>query len=359
MDVASPRVLKGSSGRSSAATPETAGTLRLAWCLRMSHGKKIYLTAVVAATFAAAALVVRRNTLRAERLYPAKGKFVEADGVRLHYANSGGEGPAVVLLHGNGTSASDWEISGVFCKAGTKYRVIAFDRPGFGHSGCPRGRCWSADAQADLIKGAIQAIGIANPIVAGHSWGALVAAALAIRHPQFVKGLVVASGPYFPEFRPSLFVSSQPAIPILGDALRYTIFPLIGRAIAPWVTRRVFAPQAIPAGFKRCFPMELALRPSQIRATAMESILTVLAAAELQRLYSAIRVPAVIIAGTDDKIVDTEKQSMRLYHLIPRSRLRLLSGIGHMVHYFASDAFVEAIDSLASDDFGLVNPGGH
>ena len=55
-----------------------------------------------------------------------------------------------MLLHGNGSMIQDFESSGLLDMAAAKYRVIAFERPGHGHTTRPRNRVWSAEAQADL-----------------------------------------------------------------------------------------------------------------------------------------------------------------------------------------------------------------
>ncbi|MGX7877447.1 alpha/beta fold hydrolase [Mesorhizobium sp. ORM6] len=88
----------------------------------------------------------------------------------------------MLLLHGNGASAQDFATSGIFDKAAAKYRVLAFDRPGFGMSPRPAGRPWSAGAQADLIQAAAAKLGIERYVVVGHSWGAAVALEMARRH---------------------------------------------------------------------------------------------------------------------------------------------------------------------------------
>ena len=70
---------------------------------------------------------------KAEAENPPKGRFVEVNGVRLHYVERG-DGDPIVLLHGNGSMVEDFECSGLIDIAAKQYRVIAFDRPGFGHS---------------------------------------------------------------------------------------------------------------------------------------------------------------------------------------------------------------------------------
>jgi pimeloyl-ACP methyl ester carboxylesterase len=301
-----------------------------------------------AASLAAVAYLVRNSALRAEKRHPPIGKFITVDGASLHYLDTGGAGSAVVLLHGNGATIADWQISGVIDKAKQNYRIIAFDRPGFGYSDRPRGKLWTPDAQADLIQKAVEQIGATRPVVVGHSWGAMVAAALAIRHPGFVRGLVLVSGYYFPSLRADVLFGAPPAIPLLGDVLRYTLSPLLGRVMAPRLIAKMFALREVTPRFTREFPIDLTLRPWQIRASSVETALMIPAAGEMETNYSNIRAPLVIITGADDKIVRPDRQSVRLHGLIHGSKLRVLPDLGHMVHHFASDVIVNAIDTVAS-----------
>lgn len=65
---------------------------------------------------------------RDERRNPPSGQFIRIDGVRLHYIDRG-KGPAVILLHGNGTMAREFELSGLIDLRAKDHRVIAFDGP--------------------------------------------------------------------------------------------------------------------------------------------------------------------------------------------------------------------------------------
>ena len=170
-----------------------------------------------------------------------------------------------MLLHGNGVTNEDWRLSGVTERAARHYRVIAFDRPGLGYSERPKDQPWTPDAQAVLIHAALQQMGITQPVMVGHSWGALVAAAYAIAYPEALRGLVLISGYYFPTFRSDAIIFSPPAIPVVGDALRYTVSPLIGWLMAPTLIKTMFAPVPVPERFSKNFPLPLALRPWQFR----------------------------------------------------------------------------------------------
>jgi alpha-beta hydrolase superfamily lysophospholipase len=63
----------------------------------------------------------------------------------------------------------------------------------------------------------------------------------------------------------------------------------------------------------------------------------------LCRHYRALDVPVHLIAGSDDRIVDTEAHSERLHQEIPTSTFHCIPGCGHMVHHAAPEAAVAAI----------------
>ncbi|MFZ2068258.1 MAG: alpha/beta hydrolase [Xanthobacteraceae bacterium] len=294
----------------------------------------------VAGALTISAIVNRFIAKRAERNNPPRGKFVEVNGVRLHYIERG-DGEPLVLLHGNGSMIQDFVSSGLLEKAAHKYRVIVFDRPGFGFSDRPRLTIWTPEAQAELIHKALRQIGISDAVVLGHSWGASVAIALALRAPALVSRLVLASGYYYPTVRGDVLFSWQ-AIPVIGDILSYTLSPILARVMWPALMKKIFGPSVVPKKFAG-FPKEMALRPSQLRASAAESALMVPAAFASRKDYAALTMPVAIIAGEDDKLVDTDKQSARLHQDITQSTLRRVPGVGHMVHQSATDAVMAAI----------------
>jgi pimeloyl-ACP methyl ester carboxylesterase len=169
-------------------------------------------------------------------------------------------------------------------------------------------------------------------VVVGHSWGTLVAVALGLRGDYSVRGLVLASGYYFPTWRLDVWLLSGPAVPILGDLLRYTVAPIISLAILPLSLRKIFAPRPVPQSFKREFPISLALRPKQLRAAAEESAFLIPAAAQLQSQYRHIKCPVRLFHGDQDHFIERE-QSRHLHQVLPRSVLHFVKDAGHMVHY--------------------------
>src|SRR5438045_1554179 len=161
----------------------------------------------------------------AERRHPPMGRFITVDGVRLHYLDRGA-GPVVVLLHGNGTMAWDFVLSGLVALLETGHRVIAFDRPGFGYSERPRSRVWTPQDQAVLLDRALRMLDARAAPIVGPSWGTLVAISTALLDPEGTAGLVLLSGYYYPTSRKDSAVMSWPAVPLLGDLMRYTVSPV-------------------------------------------------------------------------------------------------------------------------------------
>jgi pimeloyl-ACP methyl ester carboxylesterase len=172
--------------------------------------------------------------------------------------------------------------------------------------------------------------------------------AYALDYPDDVKSLVLMSGYYYPTARMDVPLMTPPAIPLIGDLMRYTVSPLIGRAIWPAMQRRLFAPAPVPRHFKEGFPTWMALRPSQLRATAAEYGLLIPAAYAMQARYHEMVMPVVIMAGDSDHHVDTRLQSERLHHELPHSIFHVTHRAGHMLHHVAQDQVMAGIDEAAT-----------
>ncbi len=302
---------------------------------------------LAAAGIAASFLYVQAKKHAAKRDNPPAGKFIEVDGVRLHYLERG-EGPALVLLHGNGLCANDFELSGLLDKAAQHHHVIAFDRPGFGYSERPADTSWTPEAQARLICQALHALRVERPIVVGHSWGTLVALAMALDFPKYVRGVALMSGYFFPSARIDAPLASVPAVPVLGHFLRYTVAPLMGRMMWPLLVKRMFGPATTPERFKR-LPVWMSLRPSQLGASAAESGLMIPAAERLSKRYAELTMPLALIAGSGDRIASAEHHAVRLHEEISHSELVMQQGVGHMVHYADPERIMAAVEKLEAE----------
>jgi pimeloyl-ACP methyl ester carboxylesterase len=203
---------------------------------------------------------------------------------------------------------------------------------------------WSPAAQAKLLLKALQQLGIEQPVVVGHSWGTMVAVAMALEEPDYVRSLLLLSGYYYPMPRLDVVLSSPPALPVVGDLMRYTISPWIGRMVWPAMIRKLFAPADTSERFKAMYPVWMSLRPSQLRATTEEIALMIPSAYMLSHRYKELKMPVVIMAGAADLHVIPKLHSERLHEELPQSELILVPGVGHMVQHSAPHEVVAAID---------------
>src|SRR2546423_5348882 len=127
---------------------------------------------------------------------PHTGQFVTVEGVRLHYV-SAGAGVPVVLLHGNAGFAHDYAAL-MRALPAHGFHAIAFDRPGHGFSARPNGKTATVAVQARLLRGALQELGVARPIIVGHSWSGALALAYALDYEPEVAALVLLAPAVYP-----------------------------------------------------------------------------------------------------------------------------------------------------------------
>ncbi len=280
--------------------------------------------------------------VKAENDNPPIGKFVVVDGVQLHYVEMGA-GEPVVFLHGNGSMIQDFASSGILHLAARSHRVVAFDRPGFGHSQRPNDRDWTPAAQARLFRMAFARLAIEKPIVVAHSWGTLVAMRLAVDFRDQISRLVLLSGYYFPTLRLDTWTSTPGALPLIGPVIQRTIGPLVARLAAGAAIKLVFDPLPVSQRFAAMYSTALAVRPSQLEAYAAEAAMMPAAVGTIAAHYRDIDVPVRIFAGANDQIVDTDVQSTRLHHLISESTLHVEEQVGHMIHHAIPERIMHAL----------------
>jgi|FaiFalDrversion3_1042247.scaffolds.fasta_scaffold00014_11 esterase len=117
---------------------------------------------------------------------PREGTLT-VNGLRLHYLDWGGRGPAIVLHHATSLHAWVWEP--IARRLAGRWRVVAFDARGHGDSDKPpSGYGW--DALAADLAAFIEALGLGPATVVGHSSGGTAALACAARRPELVARVV-------------------------------------------------------------------------------------------------------------------------------------------------------------------------
>src|SRR5215831_619725 len=124
-----------------------------------------------------------------ETKMPPRGKFIDIDGVRLHYIDKG-SGPPLVLIHGLAGQVLNFTHS-LLGRLSHDFRVIVLDRPGSGYSLRPDQALAPLSEQARIVSRFCQALGLERPVIVGHSLGGAIALALALDHPGQVGALAL------------------------------------------------------------------------------------------------------------------------------------------------------------------------
>lgn len=312
---------------------------------------------LVLALVAAGLLATWIITLVVEARYPPAGWRVAVEGGHLAVIEAGpGDGApsrgTVVLLHGASANAMDPMLAIGKRLAGDGFRVLSFDRPGFGYSDRIAPDAASPAVQARLIGEALTAMKVGPALIVGHSWSGALATALALDHPEQVAGLALLAPVSHPWPGGSVggyagWYRSLPGRMLLNLAT-YTIAAPLGYTALDRFAEVVFRPQGLPKGYLDGARVPLVLRPATFGAN-LRDLDGLYAFLERQSpRYPEITAPTVIIAGDVDPVVKTDVHARALARAVPGARLVVLPGVGHMLQYVAADTVVAEIEALAA-----------
>ena len=265
------------------------------------------------------------------------------EGNRLHYYE-GGAGRDVILIHGALVTADDPLIALKDALA-PGHRIVAFDRPGHGLSARPRGQT-SVWMQAESIRDGVNKLGLSRPVLVGHSYGAAVAVAYAMRHPQEIAGVVAISPIAFPEPRLEHFLFGPRGLPFVGEALAATLGPVQDAITLPLLWEAMFWPQRMPQNYRARFPFDR-VRPQRRIQAEGEDALAIgpdLMRSALQ--YATCRARVHVLASDVDLVTSPDLHARRLARRLPNATLTIRHGLGHMLHHFAQADVVRLVDDL-------------
>lgn len=295
---------------------------------------------------AAMGLVTHLGADRAEYENPPVGRFATVDGVRLHYTD-GGSGSAVVLIHGASTSLLDFESS-LAGPLRRSHRVIAVDRPGHGYSERPHGEWPDPAKQARLIRELLVELGVAAPVLVGHSWSGSVVLAYLLAYPESTVGGVLLAGGTHPWEGGVAWYNDVAGVPLLGEVFVRTLTYPVGQLAMSAAIEEVFEPNPVPADYAQANAIDLSLRPATFAANAEDvSRLSDFLAVQSER-YAQIRRPLLLLTGTDDDIVPPWNHADRLQRQVDGVERVDFVATGHALHHVHSQRIADLISEFVS-----------
>jgi pimeloyl-ACP methyl ester carboxylesterase len=312
------------------------------------------LLTVVLLTAGYFAFLTRRIAARAERLVPPRGKFVDVGGSRIHYVEQG-EGRPILFIHGLGAYLHHFRHP-LFADFGDGYRLIAIDRAGSGYSTRAKGLTGRLPEQAGQVAALIDALGLEKPLLVGHSLGGAIALATALDYPEKISGLaLIAPYTHHETEVPPEFAGLKIRSPLLRRVISSTIALPLAIRHRQATLDFVFGPQQAPPDYAVEGGALSGLRPGHFYATATDYVAVDEDLPKLQTRYGELKMPVGILFGTEDRVLNYERQGLKMQGKIEGLELEIIQGVGHMPQYAVTDRVISFIKRMAERAFAHGN----
>jgi len=247
----------------------------------------------------------------------SKGVVLQ-DNTVVHYLEAG-QGPALILIHGLGSSADVWRAD--MAGLSRAYRVLAIDLPGYGKSDRPKAD-YSVEYQAGVVKEFISAVGLDRAALAGNSLGGWIAALVALDSPGKISALILVDSAGLQRQSPPP-VNINPATKEEQKALLLSLF-----ANKSLVTEGMVEKQW---DYRK-----------EVRATVQATMDSFKTALPLDDRLKDIKVPTLVIWGRQDSLIPVENGE-RFVKGIPGAKLVVIDDAGHLPQVEQPEAFVRAV----------------
>jgi pimeloyl-ACP methyl ester carboxylesterase len=268
---------------------------------------------------------------------PKTATYAQIQDTRVRYVDVG-KGPAVVLLHGFASALETWNL--LIPTLAQKHRVIALDLKGFGWTDRPEGD-YSPHAQAKLVLGLLDKLGVERAALVAHSWGSSVALTAAMHQPTRFTRIALYDAWVYEEQLPTMFVWAR------ADGLGELLFDLFYKERPDdKLPQAYFDKSLITEKFME--EVENAMdRPGTVAAA--------LAAvrgqrfAQIQDRYKTIQHPVLLLWGRED-VVTTVPMGERLLRDLPHARMIVYPRCGHMPMIEAASASNRDLAAFVDED---------
>jgi len=248
---------------------------------------------------------------------PYRAQYRTVDGTRLRLIDTG-NGTPVVFIHGFGALIYGWRNQlPPLVAAG--YRVVVFDNRGFGFSDKPAHGYTNA-AYAHLVVSLLDSLGIASAVLVGHSMGGAIAAEVALRYPDRVRGLVLIDAAGYGVRWPGV--------------LKLARWPQVGAVVtrfrARWITARILRSTFADPGkvAEADVDQYYAPVPDPAYGRALRGVLREFRFDSLAGRLSHVQAPTLILWGDADRWIPL-RDGTRFAGELPRSEFVLLQRTGH------------------------------
>jgi pimeloyl-ACP methyl ester carboxylesterase len=269
-----------------------------------------------------------------------QSKFINTQGVNVHYRDEGNQNDSIplVLIHGTSSSLHTWD-SIVPALVGKK-RIIRLDLPAFGLTGPHPQRDYSINFYNQFIDAFLNAIGVQQYIIAGNSLGGSIAWNQALAYPNKVKQLVLINSGGYPKKNEKGNIGFKLAsTPVVGDVLlKFTPRGIIRKSVEDVYSDKAKVNEVL---VQRYF--DLLLREGNRNAT-LDIFKQRIIFGSSERIKN-IKTPTLIIWGEDDQLIDVSNAYL-FEKDIQNSQLVIIPKTGHVPMEENPSAFLAAINQF-------------
>ena len=265
-------------------------------------------------------------------------RFVGVGDLRWHVQRLGPPGaPAVLLIHGTGSSSHSWRLLAPLLAA--RFDVVQFDLPGHGFTHAPATQALSLPAIADAVGALLSQLQVRPALLVGHSAGAAIAAQMVLERHVAPAAVVAINGALLPLHGVAGRVFSPLARVLAAQSLVPRLFA--------WSASRASVVQRLIDGTGSRLDAEGLRLYGRLVADAAHAAgaLRMMAAWDLDALAERLPglvVPLHLIAGGRDLTLPHD-HSQRVQQRVPGARLTLLPGLGHLAHEQDPAAVIAAL----------------
>lgn len=264
-----------------------------------------------------------------------QSNFIESNSIRLHYTRTGGDKPALVLLHGFSDDGLCW--APIAQQLESDYDIIMLDARGHGRSDAPESG-YGHDQHAADVAGVISGLSLRKPIVMGHSMGAVTTLAVAGLYPDLPGAIVLEDPPPFWEQRAAgLQADRRKGMGswiidlkrktreemIEGNRQAHPTWPEAERG--PWADSKLRLSFNVMNGFGS-------------------------AGLDMREAVQRIGCPALlIIADTTMGAITNAQQADDLKALVPQLRVTHIAGAGHNIRREQPERYLQCVNEFLKD----------
>jgi N-formylmaleamate deformylase len=250
----------------------------------------------------------------------------DANGIHIHYLRTGESKRPLLLLHGLSGSGACWTPLARSLEG--EYDVVMPDARGHGNSSTPLDGYRYEDYASDVI-GLIRKLGLATPVLLGHSMGGMTAAVVASQLATDIRGLILADPTFLTPQRQREVYESD----VVEQHRRFLTL----------VKADVLAQARARSPHRSPEIVELVTEARLYTRIGAWAVLTP-PNPEYHRLVSTIRVPTLLVIG-DDPVVSLET-ARELQNLNPLLRVEQIEDAGHGLPYDQPERFAAAVGSF-------------